>query len=73
MEFSPPALALIGLLLAAWTAGAAWLAVTRAPAAGGAGPGIGGSDWGGVCNRADNDVNEFVTLSLLRRNECDRQ
>ena len=35
-----------------------------------AGPGIGGGDWGGVCNRADNDVNEFVTLSLLRRNEC---
>ncbi|CRD56792.1 hypothetical protein BN1263370158 [Stenotrophomonas maltophilia] len=29
-----------------------------------------GGDWGGVCNRADNDVNEFVTLSLLRRNEC---
>lgn len=27
MEFSPPALALIGLLLAAWTAGAAWLAI----------------------------------------------
>ncbi|CAM0121266.1 hypothetical protein SMG44B_20564 [Stenotrophomonas maltophilia] len=24
---------------------------------------------GGVCNPADNDVNEFVTLSLLRRNE----
>ncbi len=28
-----------------------------------------GGDCGGVCNRADNDVNEFVTLSLLRCNE----
>ncbi|GAB2316114.1 hypothetical protein SGMN_34290 [Stenotrophomonas geniculata] len=54
-------------------AGAGWLAVTRAPAAGGAGPGIGGGDWGGVCNPADNDVNEFVTLSLLHRNEYDMQ